>query len=170
MACTIVGDLTGGNVPVGGGLAFAVTTQPIGAQVNWTGDLGDDLHIFQDGHQLITRWDTPGIKTLTAQCESDSRTVTVFVTPCQVVSLNTSSSHVARFHSVLITANTADTIPHASVDDAVPARKLEWSGDLGHEPQFSGNTLVTHWEDTGEMYVAVTCGGSATATTMIIVS
>jgi hypothetical protein len=32
MACTIVGDLTGGNVPVGGGLAFAVTTQPIGAQ------------------------------------------------------------------------------------------------------------------------------------------
>ena len=157
-------------MPVGGGLAFAVTTEPIGAQVTWTGNTGDDPHIFQDGHQLITRWDTPGIKTLTAQCGSDSRTVTVFVKPCQVVSLSTSSSHVAKFQSVLITANTADTIPHASVDDAVPARKLEWGGNLGHEPQYSGNTVVTHWEDTGEMCVTVTCGGSATATTTIIVS
>jgi len=170
MACTIVGDLTGGSVPVGGGLAFAITTQPIGAQVNWTGDLGDDKHIFQDGHQLTTRWDTPGIKTLTAQCESDSRTVTVFVTPCRILSLTTSSSHVAVGQSVLITANTADTIPPASVDDAVPARKLEWGGNLGPQPEFSGNTLVTHWEDTGEMFVTVACGGNEPVRTMIIVS
>ena len=123
MACTIVGELTGGSTHVGGGWTFSVTTVPVvGVQLDWTGDLGDDPQFFQDNHQLTTRWDTPGTKTVTVRCDSDTRTATVVVTPCMIVSLDTSFGYVAPSRPVLITA---DTIPQASVNNALPARKLE---------------------------------------------
>ena len=44
------------------------------------------------------------------------------------------------------------------------------SGDLGPAPQFSGNSLVTHWETIGIKPVAVTCGGGTPEMINIIVS
>jgi hypothetical protein len=168
MVCTIVDESSGGSVQVGGGWAISLTTVPVvGTTVDWSGDLGEHPHIFQDGHQLVTSWDTPGTKTLKARCESDERVFVIIVNPCMIYFLDASRGAVKQFEPVLINA---ETFPAASVNAAQAERRLAWSGDLGTQPEMAGNSLVTHWETQGLQRVTVACGSAATASIFIEVS
>jgi hypothetical protein len=163
--CAILPSSPSDSVTVGGSWSVSLTTIPIGATVSWKGDLGN-AKIIADGHQLITRWDTPGTKILFAKCEQDERAFEVRVRPCVILWMETSKVLPFLHESVVITA---ETIPSASASSTEPERILTWSGDLGANPIIVSNGLITSWDMPGPKEVTVTCGSGATAEKLILV-
>src|SRR5215213_11096130 len=116
--CAILPESPSDSVWVGGSWAVSLTTIPILATVTWSGDLGN-AKIIADGHQLMTRWDTPGTKNLVAKCEQAQQAFAVRVRPCVILMMETSKVLPFLQESVLITA---ETIPRASASSTEPER------------------------------------------------
>jgi hypothetical protein len=129
--CEILDTIAMDSVFAGSSWGISLTTIPLLSPITWGGDLGDHFRLLTaDGHQIITAWDTPGTKTLTARCEDAEKSFTVFVRRCEIVELRRSQSYPFLRQLVMLQALTS---PAAS--DTHPERTLRWDGDLGTSPR-----------------------------------